>query len=96
MGSSSARGMAAVVALAGMLGAGCMRMMTRGEEQLMKPEVLDFAAKDLGSDKRYLSAERIDNPFFRSWKLWRVSTEAIPPQTLFVATNGQELRKMVL
>jgi hypothetical protein len=62
----------------------------------MKEKALELAATELQLNKDELSAEAIDNPFFKQWKIWRVSDGNIPPQVLMVATTESEAHKITI
>lgn len=61
-----------------------------------KQRAIQRVARDMEVDAGRLAARTIPNDFFRSWTIWRVEDDAMPPLVTMVATRGHDVRPLEL
>jgi hypothetical protein len=67
-----------------------------GESSSEKQQAIQRAARELEIEPRLLTARQLPNDFFRSWTLWRVEDDTMPPAVAMVATRGSDAQVLKL
>jgi hypothetical protein len=79
-------------------------ILSTARGQAMEPDSQDAekqlaiqrVAHEMEVDAGRLAARAIPNDFFRSWTVWRVEDDSLPPLVVMVATRGQDVRPLKL